>query len=258
MNKGVTPYFTIASIVDQACIDLDIPVSHYFNKLLSWATWGLTELKMDTANEVITVKLPISDVCTVTLPSNFVDWVKIGIQRGQYVTTLSVNDQLSKIDRTTEDWNPSEFAPPGWLPNGTDVQSYGYQFFNYGGSSLYSIGGGLPHRGHYQIVRKNGCAELLLDSGLDATEIYLEYIGLGINACGETLVHPYIKEYVRAYIHHQWEKFKAPSQRSEAAIARTGRDLWSQEMTCRGRSNPIDPSTLLTISRKSYRLTNHA
>jgi len=249
-------YYTIGSIVDQACEDLQVPTSHYFQKFLGWAKWNLVELKMDTANEVITVKLPISDVCTVILPDGFVDWTKIGIEIDQYVTCLSVNEKLSNFERTADTWNPRTGGEPGFLPTGTAISS---RFFNYGGNSLYAAGGGLPHQGHYKIVdREHGVKEMILDTGLLATEIYLEYIANGLNCCGETLVHPYIKEYVRAAIHHEWEKFQRPPLRSEAAIERTGRALWHAEMNARGRNNPIDPSTLLTISRKSYRLTNKA
>jgi hypothetical protein len=256
MTETNNPYFTIASIVDQACIDLDVPVSHYFQKFLSWAKWNLMELKMDTANEVKTVRLDISDVCTVTLPGDFIDWTKIGIESNQYVTCLSANESLSNAERTLEAWNPTNDPPPGWLPTGTAIST---RFYNFGGNSLYAAGSGLPHNSHYKIVdREHGVKEMILDSGLDATEIYLEYIASGLNVCGDTLVHPYLKEYVRAAIHHEWEKFQKPPLRSESAIERTGRALWHQQMVCRGRTNSIDPATLLTISRKSYRLTNHA
>lgn len=253
-------YFKVASIVDQVCIDLELPTDKYFNKLLSWALFSLVDLKMDAANDVITVKLPISEVNTVTLPENYVDWVKIGIPWGQYVKTMSVNDDLSTQDRTLGDPEFSKDVTPGWLPNGTDLTNYGgYYFSNYGGRSLFSIGGGLPQQGQFKVVGRPGNNyELLLDAGIPAEEIYIEYIGLGINPCGETVISPYLGEWMRSLLHHNIEKFKPASQRSEAAINRTGRELWHQEQKVRGRTNKITPKDILTITRKSYRMTNKA
>lgn len=255
-------YFKVAAIVDQVCNDLDLPVDKYFNKFLSWALFDIVNLKMDAANDVITVKLPISDVYSVTLPENYVDWVKVGVPYGQYVKTLAVNDDLSTQERTLGNPEFSKSAPPGWLPNGTDVTAYGgYYFSNYGGRSLFSIGGGLPQRGHFKIVSRPGNNyELLLDSGLNFpdNEVYIEYIGLGIDPSGETVLSPYLGEWLRADLHHAYEKFKPSTQRSEAAIERTGRYLWTQEQKVRGRTNRLDPKTLLMVTRRSYRLTNKA
>jgi len=263
MSQNIDPknrYFKVGSIVDQVCIDLDLPVDKYFNKFLSWGLFGLVDLKMDAANDVITEKFPISDVNTVTLPENYVDWVKIGIPYGQYVKVLAINDDLSTQDRTLNNPEFSKTLPPGWLPNGTDISSYsGYNFSNYGGSSLSAIGGGLPQKGQFKVVGRPGNNyEILLDAGIPSEELYVEYIGLGINPCGETVVNPMLGEYLRARIHHEYEKFKSPAQRSESAIARTGRYLWEQEQKVRGRTNKLTPATVLTILRKSYRLTNKA
>lgn len=251
-------FFKVASIVDQVCIDLDLPVNKYFNKFLSWALFDITDLKMDAANDVITVKLPISEVNTVTLPGDYVDWVKIGIPWGQYVKTFAVNSDLSTEERTVGNPEFSKDYPPGWLPNGTDITQYGgYEFSNYGGRSLFSAGGGLPSRGHFKVVGRPGNNyELLLDAGIPSEEIYIEYIGLGINPCGETVLSPHLGQWLRADLHHSWEKYAPPARRSEAAIQRTGRQLWHEEQKVRSRTNKLTPDDVLSATRKGYRLTN--
>lgn len=254
-------FMSIAAISEMACIDLDLSIAHYLQKFIAWAKWGYSQLTLDVGQEPVTVLLPISDVCTVTLPAGCVDVVSVGIPWGQYAKTLSVCDDLMKTDRTTENWNPSKSFPPGELPNGTNFSEYGgYVFPNYGGRALFSIGGGLPQRGHYTIKKSQGgtCQELLLDAGLPCTEVYITYIGLVGAACGTTMVHPYMADYIREYLHFQWEKFGKRLDKSEAAIQRVGRDLWDQEMKVRGRINSdLTPKELLRIGRKNYRLTNH-
>lgn len=248
-------YFAVMACVEQVCIDLDLPVSHFGNRFLSWALRGLVEVKLDVSNEVKEVRLPISDVCTCQLPGDYVDWCIVGIPFGQYIKTLSYNERLSIIPRTTENWNPSESFPPGWLPDGVGVETYGgFQFSNHGGRALLAFGTGLPHRGHYKIA--NG--QIFLDAGIPASEISLVYIGLGISCCGETILHPYYYEYTRQYMHFQWAQWGKRLDRSEAEIQRLGREVWHQEQKVRGRVFQITPTDLLTTARKSYRLTNKA
>lgn len=253
-------YFKCASLVDQFCISLDLPTDKYFNKFLSWLLFELTQLKMDAANDVITVKLPISETNTVTLPGDYVDWVKIAIPYGQYVKTLAVNEDLSTEERTLGNPEFSKDYPPGWLPNGTDISSYGgFELSNYGGRALFSVGGGLPSRGHFKIVGRPGNNfELLLDAGIPAEEIYIEYIGIGLNPCGETILSPYLGEWAMAVLNHNYEKYMPPARRSEAAIMRTGRELWHATQKVRGRTNKLTPTDVLAITRRSYRLTNKA
>ncbi len=251
-------YFKLMSVVDQVCIDLDLPSSHYGNKFLSWACIGLVDLKLDTANDIKTEILPISDVCTCELPGDYQMWTKVAIPAGQYLKMLAINDDLDSSPRTIETWNPSHALPPGWLPNGVGADGYtAYQFANHGGRSLIALSGGLPQTGQFKIVaREDGRKELLLDAGIQSPTIVLEYVGIGLSPCCDTIIDPILYEYVRAYIHFQWEKFGKRADKSEAAIQRAGRELWAQEMKVRGRWDPITPTDLLRISRKSYRLTN--
>lgn len=258
INKS---YFTIAAICDQVCIDLDLPVDKYFNKMSSWALFGLSQIKLDTGHDVKTVLLDVSDVNTALCPADFIDWTKVAVQDHQYIRTLAVNSDLSKLDRLASTVSFRNGAPPGWLPNGTDVSAYGmgFVFSNYGGRQLQSVGGILPHRGYFQVVkRSDDCYEVLLDSGLNVSQIYLEYISLGINPCGATTLNPYYGDYVRCYLHHQWEKFQRGPAKNESAIWRTGRELDDARKNLRGRTNDLDKDTLLAISRQAYRLTNKA
>lgn len=253
-------FFSMAAICDQACQDLDLSVNHYFQKFLSWGMWGLVQLKLDTANCVKPILLPVSDVLTATLPADCVDVTKVALVYGQYVKELSKSDDLSRLDRTVANFNPSACLPPSWLPNGTNFSDYGGQAFgNYGGRALFSFSGILPQRGHYTIVQRGSAKEILLDANVtDCTnEIYCEYISLGISSCNEdTIVGAVLADYTRCYIHHQFAKFGKGVNKTEAEIVRTGKELWHAEMVVRGRVNPISPTDLMTVNRRNYRLTN--
>lgn len=248
-------YFSVMSIVEQVLLDLDMSVAHFSNKFLSWALRGLIDLKLDCSNEIKRILLPITDVQTCSLPVDYIDWITIGAIRGQYFVKFGTEDSLVGLPRTTATWNPSQRLPPGWKPNGVSFAEYSpFLTFNNGGRALPAFGGGLPQTGQFKIA--NG--QIMLDAGLGITEIYLEYLGLGISICGETILHPYYAEYVRALLHFNHVSFGKRLDRSEAEITRLGRLLWHQEQKVRGRVFAITPTDFSKIARRSYRLTNHA
>lgn len=246
-------YNKISSIVDHV-IESHNLTQAYFAKFLGFAKWGFRELKLDQAQEVKTVRKPISDVKTVTLDPGIVDWVKIAVPCGQYLKTLSVNADLSKEERTLGNPPLTEQWPLDSLPNGLDFGEYGGYFFaNYNGSSLFSIGGGIPSQGLMQFVdRGNGCKEILLDVPLNATELVIETISDGINVCGETIVGAYLGDYVKKFIEHEIERTRPVRERSESAIYRTGREVADALTLVRGRTSNLRPKDMLDISRKHY------
>lgn len=250
----IDQYFSAMACVSQVCIDLDLPESHYGNRILSWVLRSLVEIKLDATppNEIKRMLLPADDTCCANLPGpDYVDWLYLGGVRGQYFVKFGTEDSLVGLPRTTATWNPSQRLPPGWLPNGTELAAYnGYVFAN-GGRAIPSLPGGLPQSGQFKIA--NG--QVMLDAGTGVDSVYIEYIGIGISLCGETIIHPYFFEYSRQYAHHEWAKYGKKADRSEAEIQRTGRVLWHQEQKVRGRVFQITPTDLLMTSRKSYRMT---
>lgn len=252
-------YNTLGALVEQFCINIEASVPHYFDKFLSWAFWGMKELHMDVYQSIKTAELPISDLKTVTLPNGFTDWQVIGIRKGQYFVPLGSTDQLAMTERTQENVNFGEIYPPGWLPNGVTSGAYGFFFNNIGGVALPQLGGTLPSKGFFRILEKGGCSEIYLDIGVAGDTIYLEYITSGFCDCDdETIVNDYYSNYVLKFLNFQYESFKKPPERSEAAIMRTGRELWDATANVRGRRNNLDRATLMNIQRQSYRLTNKA
>lgn len=248
----------MAAIVDQCCIDLELPNDKFFNKLLSWGLFEYVNIKLDTDYQPITELLRVSDVNTVRVPANWVAVTKIGIPVGQYISVLSICEELSAQERLPNQPQFSASAPPGTLPNGVDIGNYGglYSFSNFCGRTLWGASGGLPKRGHYKMVRRqNGEFEILLDAGLSMQQVYVEGIALGVNANGSTICHPYLADFVRKAVHHNYQKFLRGPEKLLSEIERTGREMWDAEMKVRGRTSNLDRATLLTIMRKNYRLT---
>ncbi len=262
MTEGIDigqKYLKLAAIVDTCLdVDLDLSVAHYFQKYLTVAKRYVMELKTAHAQDVKTVLLEISDTLTAPAPVDFVNWVCVAEPWGQYIRTLGVNSELSLTDRdSSSEWIYT--GAPDQLPNGTDLMAYGgYELANYGGRALFSIGGGLPSKGFFR-VRKcdDGRKEFMFDIGVVASDrIYLEYISYGFNPCGETILNPFESVAVTKAMVHHFEKTRKDGGKSEAAIQRTGQELYHAECVVRASRNDLSPDTVVQITRKYFRLTN--
>ena len=242
-------YWTIGAIVDHWIASNDLS-SNFFKKGLAWGLWGLRELNLDIFQDVKICSLEVTERKTVTLPPDCVDPVLVAVQRGQYLVTLAVNDDLSKLQRDgTETANAMLLSQNP--PNGIDMQAYsGYNL----GNGMFSLGHGLPSQRHFQVVQRDACKELVLDLNFACTHVYLEYISDGFDPNGETVVTPYFADYILKYIEHEYEKKNNPNK-TESSIRRMAQDLAFAVTIVRGRVNQIDKATFLALSRKHTKLT---
>lgn len=246
----------VASIVDQFLIENDLH-NGWFPKALAWALRGLREIRLDSWQDVKTVLLPVTDRKTVVLPDGFVDWTKVAAKNGQYYMTLGVNSQLTGLDRTAASKNVAGLLSQH-LPNGIAFSSYGggYDFYNFSSTSFFGVGMGLPSKGYFKVVDHGGCKELLMDYDFYLKEVYLEYITDGLDPCGQTVVSPYLYDYLIKYMELRYEDKNNPKA-TESSIYRKEQDLFWAEKKIRMRRNNLDPQTLLNLTRQETRLTPH-
>jgi len=147
-----------------------------FDKCWILAFRALVELNLDISNEPVSVRLPVNGNKTVTLPSDYISWTKIGLLNNLgEVNTLKINNALSIF----KDNNPnrlSQLTP--------DVQTsynmiFGIPFFlNYFDNGLYynlfGVGGGLITYGDCRVDEKNGV--IVLEPHFQYDHIILEYM----------------------------------------------------------------------------------
>jgi hypothetical protein len=89
MKGNRQTYRTIEEIVDGVCLDLG-EGNHRKEQYLRWAIQEAQEWKMDMAKEVKTVKLDLTAWKSIVLPSDCIDWIKIGIQDGDVIKTRTI------------------------------------------------------------------------------------------------------------------------------------------------------------------------
>lgn len=248
-------YYTISSVVDRCLADNGL-TDHYFDDFLGWGLWELRELHLDVAKEVKTVNLDMNNTRGVELPKDYVDWAIVGIQIGEYVKTLGVNPEMAKFtgsERTLG--NPSDFNSlnVNQLPNGINLLNYGgYHLL---GSNVFSVGGGLPYKGYFNIIKTPERKILQFTSAVSKTKVYLEYISDGFNPNRETVVNPYFVDFLRKAMDCEWAKRRPRKERDEREIYRLGQDVHYAMKKLKGRMSDLDPQTMLNTQRQHYRLT---
>lgn len=254
MAQSNKDFYKISAIVDQFLIDNDLP-NNFFPKGLSWALRGLREIRLDSFQEVKSVVLPVTERKTVILPNDYCDWCKIGIQYGQYIITLGVNDELTTLARTNSSTSVAGLLSQH-MPNGLNFDQYeGY--YSYGGNnSTFWMGGGLPSKGYFKVFDDGNCRQLLMDYDYGFEDVLLEYITDGLDPCGDTVIHPYEVDFIIKYIDELFERKNNPKatnwSKNEAS-----KDVFWAEKKLRARRNKITPQDILNITRQEARMTPH-
>ncbi|HTJ52625.1 MAG TPA: hypothetical protein VL443_24385 [Cyclobacteriaceae bacterium] len=253
MSVDNSRYYKISTIVDDFLSDNDLHNSWY-QKALKWGHKALRDIRLDIYQEVKTELLNVTERKTVVLPDGFVDWTKIAVKNGQYAVTLALNADLTIQERSTSDQTISSIMSQR-LPNGTDFGQYGgYYFNNFNGSNFLAVGGGLPSKGFFKVVQHDNCKEILLDYDYNLNQVYLEYITDGLDACDETVVHPYEYNYIFAYMEMRYEMKNNPKA-TNYTKDEAQKDVYFEGLKLRGRYNELDPRTFITMSRAESRMT---
>lgn len=259
MSDINSAYATVDSIVNAALADLGEGSTHKYDQFLHWALECLQDFHMDSAQEVKTVKLAMNDYNSIDWPADYVDWVKIGIQVGDKVKTFGVNDDIPLAFDFDDCGNPEKLAVGDCnaLPENCGDWFGGYWFNNYVNDhgeilgKFFGIGGGRTGIGYYNVNKER--KQIIFDSRVARTTVYMEYIGTGFNPCETTVVNQYAKKLLKYYIHWQKARFKFGSASSEA-------QSWKQEYgdeyaIVRARLSDLTPAKIVQLSRKNYKMS---
>lgn len=205
-----------------------------FDRYWVLAFRALADLLFDITAEPITVRLPVNGNKTVTLPSDYISWTKIGIlnNKGE-VSTLKVNTALT----TYKDNNPNRISHlTEDIADGFPLLLNNPFFINYYYNGqylpLYGAGGGLIQYGECRIDENNGI--IILNPEFRFDHVIFEYIS-SPERNGDYHVPTTCQEAVIAFI--KW-KDKLGS-----------RDEYIAEKTNARRRQPGKKATLQTIAQ---------
>lgn len=220
MKGNKQTYQTVEEIVDGVCLDLGEGM-HRKEQYLHWALKEMERWKMDGAKEVKTVKLPLTAWKSIELPSDCIDWIKVGVQDGDVIKAFVNKNDIAIIHDTDGDNIPIANDDPQSMPI-VDPALIPIPFYNF----LYP--GNDPGRLFGLQVKDNGFGYFTVNRNEDTDEIqfrtkavnagdkiYLEYLADGWNPDSQSAIHPYASELVSLGIHYRRLKFdKANGKRS--------------------------------------------
>jgi hypothetical protein len=210
MKGNIKTYSTITQCVSEALMDgqeSDVKKEQYTRFALKY----FHELNFKKGNDIKTVSLNMKPWKAIELPNDCIDWITIGIQCGEDIKTF-VKDtyETALLHQTDENGVKVANQPcPDYYPledwpvwDDTQVPLFNLTSLGEDPGRLFGLMVKDNGLGYFTENRNKDSCEIQFRGQIPSdTKIYLQYLSSGINACGETLVHPYFKEYIIAGIH---------------------------------------------------------
>lgn len=167
------PYITLDSIINDYLVESEQSIHKYF-KVWHIAFRGMEDLGLDFFYQIKSVKLPINSNFTVNLPSDYLNYSKVGVLNAKgEIIPLKYNEKLTTYadllpDRVakTQDDSLVDWSANNWC------------WYNYwdgsGYANVYGIPSGAPFVGSFKIDNANGV--IVLDETFTYEYLMVEYV----------------------------------------------------------------------------------
>ena len=192
--------YTVNEIVRSALLTTGRPI-HYYMHYLHYALKAVKEIGFDSPFKIKSTKITVDANREITLPDDYVDYVRVGWENGQYVKRLIEKHSFNRLMHLDSDGNQTAYP---------DVESdQGLIFTNNNESHSNDqgehIGRHFGHKPTYKnsfmvIAERN---KIMLDPSLhEAKDIVLDYITTGLTDSGSdaTTLPAYAADAVERYI----------------------------------------------------------
>lgn len=242
-------YVTLESIVQDYLTEGELPNHKYF-KVWHLAYRGMEQLGLDAFYKIQTVKLPVNSNYTAVLPSDYVNWTKVGVlnDNGEIIP-LYQNDKMTtfadlsstRLEQTQDNtlWD--------WDENNWNNYWNGQAFIN-----IYGTPSGAPFVGSFKIDNENGV--MLLDEKFKYDYVMLEYVASPQQG-QEYYVPVQFREALIAWL---WWKDKraANTNRGQVGLSRDAKnDFFNERRNAIARWKPTRQLERYQASQEMTRLT---
>lgn len=218
----------------------------------------LKKFHRDSARQVKTVVLPMSDIKTVTLPTDYINYIKIGTLVGDKIQVFAVNNSIANYN----EFQNELLKEPTPVPD-SDVQlpanSY-FGFLNYTNNNTESFGAikttygiGIGHNNWQEIKidRDNSC--IRFSASVPKQDIIIEYIGDGIDINKVVYINSSAEFLFRDFILYRHFETTEKFQLSD----RYKRNFDEEYRKVRRTLFNFTPADIINITRKSFTATVH-
>ena len=226
---------------------------HWYIQFLHYGVQALRELNFDVLKNVKSVRLPVNSYKAATLPCDFVEYVRVGSEAGQFIAPFGEKRQsfnrLNKFDSNGNKISYSDIeAANGILPNNWE----GFWYTNYindKGEHLGRIFNNVNgFRDSFVILRER--SEIQLDVDFVGTEIVLDYISDGLTTTASNAIHPYAAATIEAYIFWKLREHSRAYNLGERQMAKD--EYYNQLRILRARMANIDVVDIQRSLVKGY------
>lgn len=194
--------YTVNEIVRSALLTTGKSI-HYYMHYLHYALKGIKEIGFDSPFKIKSTKLVVDSNLEITLPDDFVDYIRVGWEQGQYVQPLIEKDSFNRLMNLDSDGNQIPY--PDVESDQDLIYSDSHYYSSHGNDKSEHIGRHFGHKSTYKnsfmvIPERN---KIMLDPSLHkATEIVVDYITTGLTGSGSdaTTLPAYAGEAVERYI----------------------------------------------------------
>jgi hypothetical protein len=243
---------TLDKIVRGALADRLYPM-HFYLQFLTYGVSCLRELNFDVLQNVKSVRLPINSYKAATLPVDFVDYIRVGNEMGQYISPWGEKkDSFNRLNKFDSQGNKIPYgdieAENGILPN--NFEGFWYtNYINDKGEHLGRIFNNIPgFRESFVILRERN--EIQLDVSYEGQFIVMDYITTGTSINASNAIHPYAIETIKAYIF--W-KAKEHGRQYNIGERREAKDeYYNQLRILKARMNNIDELDIRRSLQSAY------
>lgn len=186
---------SIHSIVNSSLMTLGLPL-HWYIDALHFALKCVQEMGYRDLPQIKSERLTINDDKTIDLPSDYVDWVRLGLDRGQYIQPMGRDKRYNRLAVASGTSYADVYEEVGGFPYSwaympgyvTDYSEFNGRFF-----------GQTPNpRNSFLEIRERGIMQLDV-AYTPGDTVTLDYIYFN-SAATTSLVHPYAAPAIEAYI----------------------------------------------------------
>ena len=229
---------------------------HVYERYKKWGLDTYKSFNFDLDAVVKTVVLSLTAWKAVTLPSDYVDYVMIGVEFDRQIR-LFTNDRRISLhlpENVPPDGEPAVVTGSNQLPDPTDITRY--FFYNLDGrwmdeGKLYGLAAKTNGVGEFKMNKERG--EIQFNIALNSsTPIYLEYISTGIDPTEQICVNVYAGKLIELGIHRWRHHFSRSSSIAEKQLAEKA--YYQEYNMVQNRLCPLRAEDVMEVMRDAYRL----
>lgn len=244
--------YTLDKIVRSALMDRNYSM-HWYLQFLQYGIDALRTLNFDVLQNIKSIRLPINSYMAATLPCDFVDYVRVGDEMGQYISPWGEKrDSFNRLNNFNSYGDKIAYgdieAANGLLPSDWDGSWYTNNV-NDKGENLGRIFNNIPSfKDSFVILKERN--EIQLDTSYGGSEIVLDYITDGVSSDASTSIHPYAIDCIKAFIFWKMKDHSRSYNLGERQISKD--EFYNQLRLLRSRMNSIDTNDIIRSLAKYY------